>query len=145
MEELMEMRALLEAGRLPEAMLLLDELDEMAKDDKINKIGSHLKILLLHLIKQAAEQRSTSSWEVSIANAVDAIQASNKRRKAGGFYLTTDELCEAITEAYRPALRLASLESFKGELSPKELGQLVNATAVQDQALALLLAPTSPL
>ena len=141
----MEMRALLEAGRLPEAMHLLDELDEMAKDDKINKIASHLKILLLHLIKQAAEQRSTSSWEVSIANAIDDIQASNKRRKAGGFYLTDDELREAIAEAYRPALRLASLEAFKVKLSPKELGQLVNETAVQDQAFALVLAPASPL
>ena len=140
MEELMEMRELLQSGRYPEALVLLGEMEEMAKDDKITKIESFLQILLLHLIKQQAEKRSTRSWEVSIANAVDSIQGSNKRRKAGGFYLTPTDLKAAILEAYVPALRRASLETLEGQLSPVQLEQLVAAENVQNEALNLILA-----
>ena len=53
----------------------------MSRDDKINKIKSFLKTLLLHLIKQDAEQRTTSSWDVSIENAVSQIRDTNKNQK----------------------------------------------------------------
>jgi len=40
---------------------------EMSKDDKLNKIFSFsIMILIIHLIKQQAEKRTTRSWEVSI-------------------------------------------------------------------------------
>ncbi len=85
MEELFELKDLLLAGNINDALLLVNELTEMSKDDKLNKIFSFSIVLLLHLIKQQAEKRSTRSWEVSIRNAVRQIKRSNKRRKAGGF------------------------------------------------------------
>src|SRR5437870_4524575 len=66
MDELAELRTLLAEGRIEEALLLVDELDEMSREDKINKISSYMRILLIHLIKQHGEQRSTRSWEVSV-------------------------------------------------------------------------------
>ena len=85
MEELYELRGYVEQGKYSEALNLIGEMEEMSRDDKINKIESFFEILLLHLIKSQAENRSTRSWEVSIRNSVRSIIRSNRRRKAGGF------------------------------------------------------------
>ena len=110
MEELVELRAHIEQGRYAEALSLIGEMEEMSRDDKIHKIESFLYILLLHLIKQQAEQRTARSWEVPIQNAIDGVKRVNKRRKAGGYYLSPDELQESIEEIFPTALRQASLE-----------------------------------
>jgi hypothetical protein len=83
MDELAELRLLLTEGRIEEALLLVDKLDEMSREDKINKISSYMRLLLFHLIKQHAEQRSTRSWEVSLKEALWQIPRTNTRRKAG--------------------------------------------------------------
>ena len=82
MEELIEMRSLLEAGRYSEALTLLAEMEETSRDDKINEIEAYLHILLLHLIKQQAERRTTRSWNLSIRNASRAVLRTLKRRRA---------------------------------------------------------------
>jgi len=84
MEELLELKTLLLGGNISEALLLVEEMTEMSKDDKLNKIFSFGIILLLYLIKQQAEKRTTRSWDVSIRNSVRQIQRSNKRRKVNG-------------------------------------------------------------
>jgi len=71
----------------------------MSKDDKINKITSFMEILLLHLIKQAAEKRTTKSWDVSIRNCTRQIARINKHRCSGGYYLEEGELIEALSDA----------------------------------------------
>jgi transposase len=139
MEELLELRELLLADRVADALLLVEEMTEMSKDDKLNKIFSFGVILLLQLIKQAAEQRSTRSRETSILNAVKQIQRINQRRKAGGTYLTLEELRETLEDAYSSALRQAALEAFEGRYEAAELAQMVEQTAVIDQAIALIL------
>jgi hypothetical protein len=98
-------------------------------------------ILLLHLIKQQAEKRTTRSWEVSIRNSVREIQRKNKRRKAGGYYLTTEELVETLEEAYLNALDEASLEVEEGRYEPEELEKLINKEEILNRALALILPP----
>ena len=87
MEELYTLKELLLKGDVQAAIAIVEELEEMSRDDKINAIASFGVILLLHLIKQQAENRTTRSWEVSIRNSVLEIQKKNKRRKAGGVYL----------------------------------------------------------
>ncbi|WP_179137551.1 hypothetical protein [Candidatus Entotheonella palauensis] len=42
MDELTELRELLEAGRIADALLLVDEPDEMSREDKINKMSSSI-------------------------------------------------------------------------------------------------------
>src|SRR6516164_270285 len=66
MEELDELRQAIEAGDYDQALAILDELDAMSRDDKITKMMSYMRVLLTHLVKQVAEQRSTRSWEDSI-------------------------------------------------------------------------------
>lgn len=42
MEELAELRRLLETGQIDEALGLVDALEEMCREDKINKISSYM-------------------------------------------------------------------------------------------------------
>lgn len=120
MEELLTLRELLIKGDMTGALAIVDELEEMSRDDKINNIRSFAVVLLLHLIKQQAENRTTRSWDLSIRNSIRSIQTKNKRRKAGGTYLNTDELRLAILEAYPEALDRASIEVEEGQYTPKE-------------------------
>jgi hypothetical protein len=142
MEELLELKSLLIGGNISDALLLVEEMTEMSKDDKLNKIFSFSIILLLHLIKQQAEKRTTRSWEVSIRNSVRQIQRSNKRRKAKGNYLTSEEVQETLIDAYQSALDGAALEAFEGRYEAEELDRMVEKKIIIDQAMQLILAET---
>ncbi|MBW4607170.1 MAG: DUF29 domain-containing protein [Hassallia sp. WJT32-NPBG1] len=138
MEELLELRQLLEQNKVYEALLLVDELEEMSLSDKINKIDSYGVILLIHLIKQKAEKRSTRSWEISIENAVREINKINKRRKSGGFYLQRLELIDILQQGYQLALKKAALEAFEGRYETEELAVMVNQEEIIAKALKLI-------
>jgi hypothetical protein len=139
MEELIELRAHIEQGRYAEALTLIGEMEEMSRDDKIHKIESFLYILLLHLIKQQAVQRTTRSWEVSIQNAIDGVKRVNKRRKAGGYYFSPDDLKDSIEEIFPTALRQASLEAFEGRYDDAELATRFDVPHVKLQSLQMIL------
>ncbi|MGI0481780.1 DUF29 family protein [Geminocystis sp. CENA526] len=138
MEELLELKTLLTQGNISSALVLVEEMTEMSKDDKLNRIYSYGIILLLHLIKQQAEKRTTRSWELSIRNAVRQINRTNKRRKANGYYLTNLELKETLEDAYESALDGASLEAFEGRYSPEELAQMIDFDRLITDALDLV-------
>jgi Domain of unknown function DUF29 len=139
MEELLELKELLIAGNIPGALLLVQEMTEMSKDDKLNKIFSFGKIILLHLIKQAVEGRTTRSWDLSIANAVKEIQRTNQRRKVGGMYFTTEELRETLEDAYDLSLKGAAKEAFEGRYQTEELATMVDQEMILAQAIALII------
>ena len=139
MEEIAELRSYLEQGRYTDALTLVGEMDEMSRDDKINKIMSYIEILLIHMIKQHAEKRSIRSWEISIRNSIRAIERSNKRRKAGGYYLSENDLQEAVDEIYQTALDLASLEAFEGQYDEIELATKIDEKKIRNEALRLIL------
>lgn len=141
MEELFTLKDLLLKGDIRGALAIVEDLEEMSKNDIIKTIRSYAVILLLHLIKQQAENRTTRSWEVSIRNSVREIQRTNKRRKAGGYYLTPEELVETLEEAYLNAIDEASLEVEGGRYEPEELAQLVNQEEILNRALAWILPP----
>ncbi|WP_071592460.1 MULTISPECIES: DUF29 family protein [Kamptonema] len=121
------------------SLAIVEELEDISQSDIINNIIIYAVILLLHLIKQQAENRSTRSWEVSIPNSVLKIQGLNKRRKAGGVYLPPEELRLSLEEAYQQAINEASLEVEAGQYKAKELEQLVNREQILDLALNLIL------
>ncbi|MEH2112804.1 DUF29 family protein [Nostoc sp.] len=139
MEELLTLKNLLVRGDVQGALIIVEELTEMSRNDIIKTIRSYAVILLLHLIKQQAENRTTRSWEVSIRNSVREIQRENKRRKAGGYYLTPEELLETLAEAYLNAIDEASLEVEEGRYEAEELEKLVNREEIINRALALIL------
>ncbi len=138
MEELLELKGFLLSGNISDALLLVEEMTEMSKDDKINKISSYAKIVILHLIKRAAEKRTTRSWDLSIKHAVNEIQKTNRRRKAGGKYIADSELFETFNEAYPFALDLAAAEAFGGHYESTELGAMVDRDLVIQEAIALV-------
>jgi hypothetical protein len=143
MDELAELRTLLEIGRIEEALLLVDELEEMSREDKINKISSYMRILLIHLIKQQAEQRRTRSWEVSIKEAVRQINRTNSRRKAAGVYLSREELRDELEDVYDLALERAALEAFGGVYSVEDIATRVSRTQIVEEALTYIVGEPS--
>ena len=138
MYEIEELRKKIEAQDYIAALQIIDEIDEMSKEDKLNKIYSYMVILLLHLIKEQAEQRTTSSWDRSIFNSVDNINRTNKRRKLGGYYASSGVLKEIIDEAYPRAIKEASFEAFEGKLTVNRLEEKVDRDMIKRKALSLL-------
>lgn len=65
MEELLKLREFIMAGDLTAALSLIDELEEMSKEDKINKIYSYY-IVLYHAIAHylgSPHWWSADEWE----------------------------------------------------------------------------------
>jgi hypothetical protein len=139
MEEILELRRSVEEGRYNDALMLIGEMEEMAKDDKINKIKSYITVLLIHLIKQHAEQHTTRSWSLSIENAVDAIYETNGRRKGSGTYMDEEHFRQTIDEKFLPALKRAALEAFGGAYTAKQLAAMLDTEAIKAQALDYIL------
>jgi hypothetical protein len=138
MEELLELKDLLLKGDLKGSLAIVEDLEEMGRKGIIKTIRSYAVILLLHLIKQQAEKRTTRSWDVSIRNCVREIQRENKRRKAGGYYLTQEELLEILEEAYLNAIDEASLEVEEGRYQSEDLEQSIGKEEIFARALALI-------
>jgi Domain of unknown function DUF29 len=138
MEELWELRRYVEAGDVDTALALLDEMEELSRDDKITRIRSYMKVLLTPLIKQAVEKRSSRSWDVSIRNALDEIATHNKRRKAGGWYLTRDALVETLREVYELALDRAALDAFGGAYSAADIRAMHDPAALLQEVMQLI-------
>ncbi|OIQ03248.1 MAG: hypothetical protein AUK55_00250 [Syntrophobacteraceae bacterium CG2_30_61_12] len=135
MEELRTLREYIEQGRYQDALLLVDDLEEMSREDKLNKIYSYAVVLLTHLIKRQAEQRTTRSWEVSMYQAADQIKRINKRRGSGGFYASPEELRQVMEEAFDLALKRASLEAFEGQYTERDLAAQIDQSDLIDEAL----------
>ncbi|MDZ7899475.1 MAG: DUF29 family protein [Arcicella sp.] len=139
MEELEALRKMVEQHDYTAALALIDEMDEMAKDDKIVKIESFLHVLLVHLIKQHAEKKTTNSWNRSINFSLRGISKSNKRRSSGGFYLKPQELEDAIEEIFNDSLQDASEEAFGGAYDKKVLVGMIDIDIIKKEALMLIL------
>jgi hypothetical protein len=139
-EELEQLRQYLETGQFDAAFGLLDAMDEMSRDDKLHKIQSYMHVLLIHLIKQAAEHHTTPSWDRTIRNALFWIPRINRRRKAGGWYLPADDLQEALADVYEHALDSAAAEALGGAHTPASLGVLVDRERVLAQAYEMIIA-----
>jgi hypothetical protein len=139
MEELLELRHHIQEGRYTDALLIVDELTEMAKRDKINRITTFMGLLMMHIIKQHAEKRTTPSWERTIRNAVLDIRKTNKRDDAGGFYMNEEQLRIGLDEYYRYALMDAASEAFGGQFSHKKLADMIDQDRIKQQALDYML------
>ena len=137
MEELITLRKYIEEKDYLKALEIVGELEEMSQEDKINKIYSYTVMLLIHLIKQQAEKRTTKSWDVSINNSVREIKRTNKRRN-GGYYANQEELKETIDEAFEAAIERASLEAFEGIYDSNQLRQIIEAKTIKKIALNLI-------
>ncbi|MEM8827902.1 MAG: DUF29 family protein [Cyanobacteria bacterium P01_G01_bin.19] len=138
MEELIQLRKSIEKHDFAAALQIVDDLEEMSVEDKLNKIFSYMIVLLLHLIKEDAEKRLTKSWKLSINNSVKQINRTNKRRKSGGYYAKQEDLIEIIDDAFDLALEGAAIEAFGGAYNERELLEMVDVEKIKDKAISLL-------
>ena len=138
MEELLELKALLLKGDIKGSLAIVEDLEDMSKNGIISTIRSYAVILLLHLIKQQAENRTTRSWDVSIRNSVREIQRQNKRRKAAGYYLSDEELTDTLNDAYLNALDAASLEVESGRYQSEKLEAIIDKNKLISDAFLLI-------
>ena len=138
MEELLELKALLLKGDIKGSLAIVEDLEDMSKNGIISTIRSYAVILLLHLIKPPAENRTTRSWEVSIRNSVREIQRQNKRRKAAGYYLSDQELTDTLNDAYLNALDAASLEVEAGCYQSEQIEAIINKNKLISTAFLLI-------
>jgi hypothetical protein len=138
MEELLELKALLLKGDIKGSLAIVEDLEDMSKNGIISTIRSYAVILLLHLIKQQAEKRTTRSWDVSIRNSVREIQRQNKRRKAAGYYLSDEELTDTLNDAYLNALDAASLEVESGRYQSEQLEAIIDKNKLISAAFLLI-------
>ena len=138
MEEILELRKSIQEGRYSDALHIIDELEEMAKEDKTDKIFSYMQILLIHLIKQHAEERTSRSWDNSIYHSLQQIKRVNKRRKAGGDYMKPDEIFEDLHNAFDLAIRDAAEEAFGGIYSSEQLLTKIDKNKILAEAMNLI-------
>ncbi|MEN9568607.1 MAG: hypothetical protein RLZZ69_3803 [Cyanobacteriota bacterium] len=138
MEELLELEQCLLTSDIEKAIEITQELIEMSKADILRKIESYLKILLIHLIKQKVENRTTKSWNYSIKESSEQIKKINKRRKASGWYASEQELEEMCQNVFESAIGKASLEIFEGTLSESEIEEKINRKELIEKAIALI-------
>lgn len=140
MDELLELKQYIETERYDDALLLISEMEEMAKEDKLNKISSFIVILLIHLIKQRAEKHSTKSWDTSIYASLFEVKKTNKRKKSGGFYAESTDFTQMVEDGYPLALRKAANEAFGGSFEDSELEKLFDVASLKQEALDKLIA-----
>ncbi len=113
MLEILEIKKHLLAGEIEEALLIVEELEEMGRQSEIRNLESFLVILLIHLIKIQVEKRLTSSWKSSIINSLLAIQKRNKLGKKA-HYIYPQDWQEYLEDNFIPAIVSASREIFGG-------------------------------
>lgn len=136
MEELLELKQLLQKGEVTEALFLIEEMEELGKKAIYRTIRSYVRILLLNLIKQKLENRSTKSWEASIRNAVREIKDVNARPKGRGVYLNEDELRETIASALDSAIEQAAIEAAEGIYDFRAIERMIDSDELSDRAYA---------
>lgn len=137
-DEYQELHDKILAGDDAGALAILSDLDEMSRDDKINKIESFMRVLLVHLVKREAEGRTTGSWDKSIKVASLEIAWTNRRRKAGGRFLDDDALVTALEETWPHAVKLAAIEVRGGRHTALELAGMVSKETLLAEAFRLV-------
>jgi hypothetical protein len=110
----------------------------MSLSDIISEIQSYMIVLLIHLIKQKlkAGQLILGTFRSLIRS--EPSSEKNKRRKSGGYYLSTLQMHEAIEEIYLDAVSQASLEVKQGIYNPKELEQHLDKVKIVECAISLI-------
>ena len=124
MEEILELKHCLLNQEYDRAFAIVEDLEAMGRQDKINNLESFLVILLIHLIKIQVEARVTRSWKNSISNSLLAIQ---KRNRLGNksHYIKQYEWTEYIDDCKFEAILGAAKEVFEG-MDYQELEKLVD-------------------
>lgn len=136
MEEIIELKQSIISHNWEKSLAIIEELEEMGRQDKINNLQSFLVILLVHLIKIQVEKRVTTSWRNSIINSLLEIQKRNKLGKKS-HYIKQAEWMDSLNASLPRALIKTSQEVFGGT-DLNELKGLVDQETLKIKASELL-------
>lgn len=136
MEEIIELKQSIIHHDWERSLEIIEELEEMGRQDKINNLQSFLVILLIHLIKIQVEKRVAISWRNSIINSLLEIQKRNHLGKKS-HYIKQKDWAESFQESLPRAFIKSSQEIFKG-IELDELIKLIDEEKLRQQALVLL-------
>ncbi len=120
-QELLKLREHITNGQYHEALLIVDELDDMSRKAIIRNIRSFLVRLMIHLIKNKVEKRLTNSWAASIRSSILEIQDLNLQGNRKSYYIKQDDWQPYIEESYEDAIYSAASEVFSGRYHPSKL------------------------
>lgn len=137
-QELADLRNSILEGRYADALTLLDQLDGMSRQAKIDAIESFLVWMLIHLIKNQLEQRLTNSWAASIRGSLVEIKKINLQDNRKSYYIERDEWQTLLEEAIEVAIRDASVEVFQGAYTPFQISEMVDRNQIIGIAQSLL-------
>jgi hypothetical protein len=137
-QELCDLKTCIIEGRYDDALVIVDELEGMSKQDILRKIESFLVRLLIHLIKNQLEQRLTNSWAASIRGSLVEIKKLNLKDNKTSFYVNENEWFFMLEEVVEIAIRDASLEVFNGAYTSFQLTDMVDINQIIPVAQSLL-------
>ena len=136
MEEIIELKQSIISQDWEKSLAIIEELEEMGRQDQINNLQSFLVILLVHLIKVQVEKRVTKSWRNSIINSLLEIQKRNHLGKKS-HYIKQNNWTDSFQEALPRALIKASQEIFDG-IDLDELIDLIDKEMLKHTTFKLL-------
>lgn len=137
-QELIDLRASILAGKYEEALTLIDELEAMGKQAIIRNIETFLIRLMIHLIKNQIEQRLTNSWANSISDSIVQIKKLNLKDNKTSYYISLEEWQSYLEAAIKLAIRPASLEIFNGQLKAKQISEQLDLSQLITTAKTML-------
>jgi len=136
MEEIIELKQSIINREWEKSLVIIEELEEMGRQDKINNLQSFLVVLLVHLIKVQVEKRVTTSWRNSITNSLLEIQKRNRLGKKS-HYIKQADWTDSFDESLPRAIIKASQEIFGG-IDLNELKDLLEEKNLKDKTFELL-------
>lgn len=136
MEEIVELKQLIINREWEKSLVLIEELEAMVKQDKINHLQSCLVILIVQLIKIQIEERVTKNWRDSIVESLLEIQKYNQFGKKS-YYLQQNDWLDSFQEAFPRALIKTSQETFSG-IDLKDLTASIDRDILENATFKLL-------
>lgn len=137
-QELLDLKQAIANQDLSRAMAIVNDLEAMSREDKIQKIQSHLAVLLLHLLKMQLEQRLTNAWRASVLNALLQIKRTNRMGNKKTPYIQSEDWQEAIAEVMPEVYVIAATEVLGGVLDDAQVEELANQQKLFSCAISLL-------
>ena len=138
MEEILELKEFLKLGDTESALRLVEDLEELGRKSLERNISCYVKVLLIQLIKQQIEKRTTKSWERSIRNAIREIKDINARPKKKGNYFSEEEIREIVIDSLEGAIDTAAWEVEEGIYDYRQIKGMINNVVILEAAMTLL-------
>lgn len=138
MEEILELKDYLVNQQYDHAFAIVEKLEAMGRQDKINNLESLLVILLIHLIKIQVGNRITRSWKNSVISSLLAIKKRNRLNNKY-YYIELQQWHKYISACQCEAILVASRDVLEGidYLDLEKLVDLEQLIIVAGELLAL--------